>query len=1389
MSGVLLGGLARAEETLGKPEFHADGSITCGAKSVQLRHDGVVSVVLGNDKAMRIEQQMDAGAAGWLNPSRLLRKSLKVDVRKRTALFRAKIPLSTDATGPRAGYRLAAQLMDDGLVSVKSAYFLPKGQSRLPDDNMIFQVPFGLVAGRTILVDGQPVRFSQSDAPLTEKHKYLFPIHRRDPKTVELFADEPDRHLKIGILNARSFIIREQRTKDAYGEQCAVLGMNSVGDELDARLIEFTLDIRRATPEALARSPDCIEGIDFYKSDRLHVPRYGLCRNLVQNPSFEAGLRYWHYSSTGIYPEKVKEPYVLDRKVAHSGRSSARFHVTETRPPGIATFAIPTETGRPYTFSFYAKGQRAGSRIHVGLTTAVWEVFPPTKSFTVGSRWRRYSHTFTAPNNGVKVHLSAAGRLDPREDYAVLWVDDVQLEKLAAEPEEEVQIPEGPGEIPVEALEDDADELDDGETEDPEERLDLTEYTQKPVILDLVTNQRDHVFQPGEAIDARLVVMAEQRAKGKLSVTVGDFEYTIVWKGAFDVACNKTGVAEIGLPFDGRLPRGIFYISAEIAMADGFVDRDFFRITVMDFLENRHKHRRLCGTLPWLLHPDQERYLRRFRQIGIGSLYDYAPQDKAWYDALAAQGIEPAYTCLFPRNRAKGIGITSLVHALVTPQKAEAEPQGEEAKSPAGGDPARNDDLALEKVLPLAEEHPVEDTPAEEVPEPREETPSEKGSLPDFEETIREHCREMVTQHPYLKRWKLLDEPWGWVRHYGTGALVSVAEVAYKAVKEADPEALVMTPTPCGMEPRKGIKNLSRYLRAGGIKYTDIVGTNCYRSQPENPDLDADLQTFLAMLKGYGYEGEFSLCGIYHQNYSLPAYGLDAYTGCSSDHCRLGSFSYHGGWGERMSAAYTARSWLVGFKYASRLRTFIDWSYDYRYLLDVDMIPYAVSIVPNTLGMLLGNADFVEDISFDEPIRCYVFRDDKDRPVVALWPIIEAVDRGKRPPPVMHLSGADASIEVLNLMGVPRDARAEDGLRVVLTPYPTFLRGAPGSLARMRKLLKDAEITGAEEAARLVEISTTDDGKRVKVTYHNRSPRRVVGQAEAMLGTQKVLGEDLELPSRGRHEYGFSIADRVEAEAFADIPVKATFAAQGGEVAQHRAVLRVLGVRHAPKPITADGDLSDWDALPAIDFPTVFWESGLPVWLRSKYPEPIAWRGPRDLSAQMRVAWDEGHLYLAFAVADDKLSCLAGPGASGYGMDCVELGFDTKCDARASQVVSIDGNDYIYCIYPYQDGSCAAYRDYTPYTARSFLAKSGVEKGVRAAYKRDRETQKTIYEIAFPKRYLHPIPLQSGAVFGFVAFIPDHDGDYEKRGVTMTVMPKIPPRGRPQLWPVLALMD
>ena len=71
----------------------------------------------------------------------------------------------------------------------------------------------------------------------------------------------------------------------------------------------------------------CPNGIDFWANDRLHLPDYGASTDLILNPSFEAGLRYWGFLcfALGIIPLEYSSFYTIDSTEAHSGSCSLRL--------------------------------------------------------------------------------------------------------------------------------------------------------------------------------------------------------------------------------------------------------------------------------------------------------------------------------------------------------------------------------------------------------------------------------------------------------------------------------------------------------------------------------------------------------------------------------------------------------------------------------------------------------------------------------------------------------------------------------------------------------------------------------------------------------------------------------------------------------------------------------------------------------------------------------------------------------------------------------------------------------------------------------------------------------------------------------------------------------
>ncbi|MBL8992567.1 MAG: carbohydrate binding domain-containing protein, partial [Spirochaetia bacterium] len=78
--------------------------------------------------------------------------------------------------------------------------------------------------------------------------------------------------------------------------------------------------------------------------------------------------------------------------------------------------------------------------------------------------------------------------------------------------------------------------------------------------------------------------------------------------------------------------------------------------------------------------------------------------------------------------------------------------------------------------------------------------------------------------------------------------------------------------------------------------------------------------------------------------------------------------------------------------------------------------------------------------------------------------------------------------------------------------------------------------------------------------------------------------------------------------------------------------------------IKIDGDLSEWNEAPNLNLPG-----------KSEQVEIKEWKGNEDLSANVRMAWNETALYFSAKVKDDQHTPLSGEGQ--YGGDGIQIGF------------------------------------------------------------------------------------------------------------------------------------
>jgi hypothetical protein len=177
-------------------------------------------------------------------------------------------------------------------------------------------------------------------------------------------------------------------------------------------------------------------------------------------------------------------------------------------------------------------------------------------------------------------------------------------------------------------------------------------------------------------------------------------------------------------------------------------------------------------------------------------------------------------------------------------------------------------------------------------------------------------------------------------------------------------------------------------------------------------------------------------------------------------------------------------------------------------------------------------------------------------------------------------------------------------------------------------------------------------------------------------------------------------------------------------------------VPRAPGRITIDGDLEDWEGVPARTLSPVAGGRSRQV------------AGDADCSAWCQLAWDERCLYFACRVRDDTFQQHR-IGADIWREDSVQVAFDPLHNAAESpHGYGADDYEYGFALTP--EG---------PQVWRWYAAgrrRTGRVRSVRLAI--ERMGDETIYEAAIPWRELAPMPRRAGHRFGVAVQVNDEDG-------------------------------
>ena len=1189
------------------------------------------------------------------------------------------------------------KLDKDGLIDVSVKCQVPAGK-KLKDRIVMFKfAPFDIVAGVNLLIDGKPYKFSDENAPFGDRK-----VFDGKCRTIVFNPDIPAKRYELVLDKKYPVSINESRKQEDKEVRRKFNAEMRIRPDSDGS-INYKLDITN-TSRASTQKGNTYAGINFWKNDRLNIPDYDRSRNLLQNPIFNSGLRYYRqFMIWGTWPGEDRAAYQLSDEQKKFGHHSLKITTWPDydKPNDFAAFVVPTIPGKKYTFSLYAKADAPDQWFSLRAVTSQWKRFPKMKGFSVPQEWKRFSTTFVAPNNAATIMFKVGSKA---KKTAHVWVDGLQFEQAGK----------------------------------------ASEFTCDEFGSDLVTSAPNNFLTMQQKPDAKLALLGKPGTKGTASIKLIDYFYRTLWSGKMPIKLDASGKGEISLPINDVVGKGVFVISADYKFDNGKTLKDFYRFARMNPLDHEYKNRDLFAVNMSPRTCDSEAKAQRLRHLGFGSV-NYA-RSKLESDLCNKYGLQ---------NTASG--------TLGYGPKLQGKHSG------------------LDKEL---------------YSRLKKESYSKKT-----EKDIELVAYEQAKANPWVTCWFMQGECNGGggakfkvIRDKNLEGFAKYIMATVRGVKKANPNVKIqLTGGPTNMSPKRGTRDIDNWLAAckkvnPNVKF-DSIAIHPYRAMPEDPDLDSDAKVFLDMLEknGNGKTQVYWNEGIYHTLWNVPQWRLSPYKACATDHWRCGTPSYDMGWAERISTAFYARSWLVGLKYADRVSNYNCWGSKALWM-DTKLTPYAMGKVPNTLGELLGNATFKEDIRFAPQSRVYVFEDEKKRPVAAFWSYYPMVDRGSEISPVADIDFGGSLPEFIDLMGntVEVKADAKGKVSIPVTPFPMFARGKTGETQAMVKAFQNAIMQGTKVFPINIDVKLTGRSS-ASVQLTNRLSRDFAGTI-AMSGAAAMPKQQINVKQNSELTLPVKLKTSLPDNEIGKVAFDTTITQKGGDTVNKDFVIYASAVKKLRGRISGTGNLNEWKNIPSIKLSNykVARVKGQANTLKSGHEG--------DLEAEYKMAWDDNNLYLLVSVTDDKVYFTKGKGnpEEDWRFDSLQLYFDTFGDnaGRVAKQV-FDYNDYCYTVGMVQgSGKLRVFRSATPeqQIAGGLDAPQPnmLEPRIKAKY--IPLSKGYACELVFPKTMVAPLMLQNDYFFRFGLLVNDNDGKGRKLGLSNTYSPGAEPYSHPEQWQGILLV-
>ncbi len=876
--------------------------------------------------------------------------------------------------------KLVMALLPDGRVSVKGD-FANAGK-------LAMEIPLHVkfFSGTQIDIDGRKVTVPERKENPRFNYTLLF---KGQPEKVQFCHGDPDKSFGFEFKDSMKVNIGNF----AKGNNAAVMKLEPV----NPKSFSFIIDPGTVAGTALSAPANRLTkvgGCDLWELDRYALPdRQG--GNLIQNSSFEQGLRYMKFHHRGRQNFEIfdNKPVFISDKEAKFGKHSLAIHSTldGLLSQRIGTHAIIMKPGT-YTVSFYAKTDSPGKQtltVQVMDPGATWNSAKwPTVKAPLTGEWQRYTLTHTWKSAVAAPLIFSAGSSAP----ATCYIDGLQWEAGKK----------------------------------------ATAY--KPPFAEgaLLTSAPDNFVEYGKKVNARLDITAAPGASGTVEVKVRDFFDTVKHRKTYKFTADKEGKAAVALPLD-NLPRGIFIVETDYKVGNE-KRYEIQRFSIMNFLDNTHKHKNMFVDTYVDPHFPSQIYrdvLARYKKIGYGARAGFVNNSQKLAELAAEYGVESSVCRIAhgaKNSRGRSAYIAKNVEYYLIPGMNKA-----------------NSMLAemLERKGPHSPEflRQVEDAAAEVV----KNSPGVSGwyFLCEPEGTFPEWTNPTYAKADRYKDYIELE----------AAVLKGIRRGNPKAVAYTCPTSSISAPDRMTYYDR-----LFTEMSKRGLRY-DVVSAHNYRvGAPEYPvSMESEYQKLFAVMDKHGYtdtrvsspEGMHWLPIRCRKSSFVSEYPV-----ASAHLSGLVPYSYDLSFAEKVHSAWRARTWLLGLKHQNRICQMNASNYG-TFEMDAMLTPFAFQKIPNTLGRLLGNAGFTAELNLFPNTRCYLFEDSQKRPVAVIWCCMEEVDHGEATAPDYFFKPF-AGLELFDLMeaehSMPVDKKGYT--RVPLSPYPVFIRGKAGSTAELAAALK-----------------------------------------------------------------------------------------------------------------------------------------------------------------------------------------------------------------------------------------------------------------------------------------------------------------------------------------------